>query len=151
MWSRKQVKIFVSFLVFGVVIGLIENLIAIHFATSHAIDLRAVVISFLVVVPFAALGELIVDRHSLIPHAKSARLQRLEVFLEFLVFGMVMGVVEDLIVITLLTGEPVTLQVVWIVFLVTLPFAVLGELVVDRAKWFVWLQSKGLFLWVDSD
>lgn len=136
---------------FGVVIGLIENLIAIHFATSHAIDLRAVVISFLVVVPFAALGELIVDRHSLIPHAKSARLQRLEVFLEFLVFGMVMGVVEDLIVITLLTGEPVTLQVVWIVFLVTLPFAVLGELVVDRAKWFVWLQSKGLFLWVDSD
>ena len=151
MWSRKQFKVFLSFLVFGIIIGLVENLLAIYFATSHPIDVRAVVVSLLVVIPFAALGELIVDRHSLIPHARSRRLRRVEVFLEFLVFGMVMGVVEDLIVITLLTGEPVTWGVVGIVFVVTLPFAVLGELVVDQAKWFVWLQSKGLFVWVGKD
>lgn len=58
--------------------------------------------------------------------------KRLEVFLEFLIFGVIMGITEDLIAVTLSTGEPLTWNIVGIVTLVALPFAALGELIVDR-------------------
>lgn len=140
MFARRQLKIVLSFVLFGVALGLVENLIAISFATSHALDLRAVLASLLVVIPFAAIGELIVDRQPLIPHAHGF-FKHLEVFLEFFVFGVVMGVVEDLIVITVLTGQPFSWQVVGVVFLVTLPFAAIGEIIVDRHDWFAWLRA----------
>lgn len=140
MWSKRQFKLFVSFLVFGVLLGLIENLIAISFATNNSLDLTAFVISLLVVIPFAAIGELIVDRTSLIPRAKGFLLH-VEVFLEFFVFGLVMGIVEDLIVISLLTGQAISFDVVAVVFLVTLPFAILGEVVVDRSSWFSYIKN----------
>ena len=144
MSSHARLKVFFSFVFFGVLIGLVENLLVVYFATSHPLDLSVFVISLLVVIPFAALGELIVDRHPLLPHADSAFVRRLELFLEFFVFGMVMGVVEDLLVITLITGGGITLEVVGIVALVTLPFAVFGELVVDRTNWFTWLRKTPL-------
>lgn len=144
MSSANRLKVFLSFLVFGVLIGLFENLLAVHFATSHTLDVRSVLISLLVVVPFAALGELIVDRHPLLPHADNAFVRRLELFLEFFVFGLVMGVVEDALVITLVTGASISLQVVGVVALVTLPFAVFGELVVDRTDWFAWVRKTPL-------
>lgn len=59
-------------------------------------------------------------------------IKRLEVFLEFLVFGVIMGVTEDLIAVTLATGEPITWKIIVIVTLVAIPFAAIGELVVDR-------------------
>ena len=43
-----------------------------------------------------------------------------------------MGVVEDLLAVVLAKGEPVTWKIIGIVVLVTIPFAVLGELIVDR-------------------
>ena len=52
-------------------------------------------------------------------------------FLEFLIFGVIMGVVEDLIAVTLITGEPITLQIIGIVTLVAIPFSIIGELIVD--------------------
>ncbi|MDP2735756.1 MAG: hypothetical protein Q8P12_06130 [bacterium] len=58
--------------------------------------------------------------------------KRLEVFFEFLVFGIVIGVLEDVIAVKVVTGEPITLRVLGIIFLIAIPFAVLGELVVDR-------------------
>jgi len=58
--------------------------------------------------------------------------KRLEIFLEFLIFGIIMGVVEDLIVVTLATGEPITWRIVLIITLVAIPFAAIGELIVDR-------------------
>jgi len=58
--------------------------------------------------------------------------KRLGVFIEFLIFGVVMGITEDLIAITLATGEPITWRVVLIITLVAIPFAVIGELIVDR-------------------
>lgn len=57
---------------------------------------------------------------------------RLEIFLEFLIFGVIMGIVEDLIVVTLVTGGSITLRTVLIVILVAIPFAAIGELIVDR-------------------
>lgn len=58
--------------------------------------------------------------------------KRLEVFLEFLIFGIAAGITEDLIAITLTTDEPLTWHIVGIVALVALPFAVVGEVFVDR-------------------
>jgi len=54
------------------------------------------------------------------------------VFLEFLVFGVVLGVIEDLIAVTLVTHEPITLNVVLIVTIVAIPFAFIGEVIVDE-------------------
>ena len=58
--------------------------------------------------------------------------RRIEVFFEFLVFGIVMGVVEDMIAIALSTGATITLNLIVIVTLVAIPFAAIGELIVDR-------------------
>jgi len=60
------------------------------------------------------------------------KLKRLEVFLEFLIFGVIMGITEDLLAVKLTTGEMITWKMVFIVTLITIPFAVLGELIVDR-------------------
>ena len=60
--------------------------------------------------------------------------KRIEVFAEFLVFGMAMGLAEDLIALKLATGEPITWRIVGIVTLVAIPFAIAGELIVDRMK-----------------
>jgi hypothetical protein len=62
------------------------------------------------------------------------RLKKLEVMLEFLIFGIVLGVVEDAIAVKLISGEPITWSVVGIIVLITIPFAVLGELVVDNVS-----------------
>ncbi len=60
--------------------------------------------------------------------------KRVEIFAEFLVFGIAMGIVEDVIALKLATGEPITWRVIWIVTLVAIPFAAIGELIVDRVK-----------------
>ena len=58
--------------------------------------------------------------------------KRIEVFFEFLVFGVVVGVIEDLIAIEFATDASITPRVFGIVVAVAVPFAVLGELVVDK-------------------
>ena len=60
--------------------------------------------------------------------------RRLEIFIEFLVFGVIMGIVEDLIAVTLATGEPLTWKILGIITLVAIPFAAVGELIVDRLE-----------------
>ena len=62
-------------------------------------------------------------------------------FLEFFIVGMVMGVVEDLIAIKLITNEPFSWHVLWIVALVALPFAIFSELVADRED-FQFIREK---------
>jgi len=62
--------------------------------------------------------------------------KRLEIFLEFLIFGIAMGIVEDLLAIKISTGELITWEMVIIVVLITIPFAIIGELIVDRISWF---------------
>ncbi|MCJ7478692.1 MAG: hypothetical protein MUP63_00750 [Candidatus Nanohaloarchaeota archaeon QJJ-7] len=57
-----------------------------------------------------------------------------ERFLEFLVIGVVAGVLEDLIAVKLATGATIDAQVIWVVFLIAIPFAALSELVVDREE-----------------
>ncbi|HPN14556.1 MAG TPA: hypothetical protein PLF71_00340 [bacterium] len=74
---------------------------------------------------------------------KKDKWQRLEMVFELLVFGIAVGVIEDLIAIKFATNEPITYSVVAIVVIIAIPFAVLGEVVFDRIdfaslfkKWF---------------
>ncbi len=46
-----------------------------------------------------------------------------------------MGVIEDLIAVTFSTGEPITWKIIGIVIIVAIPFAAIGELIVDRTEW----------------
>lgn len=62
-------------------------------------------------------------------------------FLEFFIVGLALGVVEDLIAITLATEKAIDFRVFVIAFLVAFPFAVFSELVVDHDK-FKKLMSK---------
>lgn len=68
--------------------------------------------------------------------------KRVELFFEFLVFGVIMGVVEDLIAVKLATGEPITAKVVVVVIIVAIPFAAIGELIVDRMDLFSVSREK---------
>jgi hypothetical protein len=52
--------------------------------------------------------------------------------LEFLSFGVVIRVVEDLVAVKTVTNEPITPKVVGIVILIAIPFAFLGKIIVDK-------------------
>ncbi|MEX0649393.1 MAG: hypothetical protein WD200_00135 [Candidatus Andersenbacteria bacterium] len=68
--------------------------------------------------------------------------KKLEVFLEFLIFGVVVGVFEDLIAVKFATNEPFTWKIVGIVVLVAIPFAFLGEVIVDRSSFLYTLAKR---------
>ena len=130
--DKKRLEVFLEFLIFGVVMGVVEDLIAVKFATDHLIDFRTVIIAFFISIPFAVIGELIVDKTNwLAKLSKNKSVRNMELFLEFLIFGIGMGVIEDLIAITLITGEQFSWQILGIITLITIPFAIIGELIVD--------------------
>jgi len=58
--------------------------------------------------------------------------KKLEIFFEFLVFGIVIGVIEDLIAVWLVTGERIDWRTIGLVVLIALPFAVIGEIFADN-------------------
>ena len=63
---------------------------------------------------------------------KKTKWKRLEVFFEFLIFGIIVGVTEDLIAVEVVADVPITWHVVGIIVLIAFPFALLGEVLVDR-------------------
>lgn len=75
--------------------------------------------------------------------------KHVERFLEFLTIGVFMGVIEDLIAISLVTNEPVNPKMIIVVLLVAIPFAAFSELIVDHEDFEVtetmmdWLGIKG--------
>jgi hypothetical protein len=58
--------------------------------------------------------------------------KRIEVFSEFLIFGIAVGVIEDIIAVKVVADVAITWGTVGIIVLIAIPFAVLGEVVVDR-------------------
>jgi len=54
--------------------------------------------------------------------------------LEFLIIGICLGVIEDIIAVQASTGAMITWTTVGIVTLVAIPFAIISELVVDHFK-----------------
>lgn len=65
-------------------------------------------------------------------HLLPTKYRRLEVFLEFLLYGLAVGIVEDLIAVKIVSNEPITWKIVGVVAVVAVPFAFLGEVVIDR-------------------
>jgi len=59
--KRRSFVRFLEFFVIGVLFGLGEDLLAIHFATDVTIDAKMIGIVFLVALPFAVFTELVVD------------------------------------------------------------------------------------------
>lgn len=53
-------------------------------------------------------------------------------FSEFLIFGIVVGVIEDLIAVEVVADVKITWHVIGIIVLIAIPFALLGEVLVDR-------------------
>lgn len=62
-----------------------------------------------------------------------SRLKKLRL-LEFLVIGVMMGVLEDLIAIRSATEATINFHVLWIVLAVAVPFAFISEVVVDHPR-----------------
>lgn len=69
--------------------------------------------------------------------------KHVERFLEFLVIGVMLGTVEDILAVKLATGEPITLEVVLIIIGVAIPFAAFSELVVDREDFRIYERLFG--------
>lgn len=55
-----------------------------------------------------------------------------EVIFEFLIFGIVIGIVEDVIAVKLATGASLNWDILVIIVLIAIPFAFLGEVVADN-------------------
>lgn len=58
--------------------------------------------------------------------------RKIELIFELLIFGIIFGITEDLIAIEIITDEPITWHVIGIIVLIAIPFAIVGEVVVDR-------------------
>lgn len=60
--------------------------------------------------------------------------------IEFVVIGVVMGLIEDLLAIQLATDTVINLKVIWIVLPVAFIFAFISEIIVDHPKFWekVW-------------
>ncbi len=59
--ERRHIYRFLEFLLVGFIMGIAEDLIAIHFATDATITMEVIVVAALVALPFAVFSELIVD------------------------------------------------------------------------------------------
>jgi len=60
------------------------------------------------------------------------RAKKIEVTFEFFLFGVIIGIVEDIVAVKVVTGEEITWEVVGIIVLIALPFAILGEIFADN-------------------
>jgi len=58
--------------------------------------------------------------------------KKIELIFELLIFGIIFGVVEDIIVIKIVTNEPITWHAIYIIILIAIPFAIIGEVIIDK-------------------
>ena len=63
---------------------------------------------------------------------KKKNWKKIEVAFELLVFGIILGITEDLIAIKYAARAPITPRIVGMVILIAIPFAIIGEVVFDR-------------------
>ncbi len=65
-------------------------------------------------------------------------------FIEFILVGVIMGMIEDMIAVWFSTGQPITPRVVGVVFVVAFIFAIISEYIVDHPRfWEIVLRMKG--------
>lgn len=58
--------------------------------------------------------------------------KRVELIFELITFGTIMGIVEDLIAIKATTDATITMKSFFIVVIIAIPFAIIGELVITK-------------------
>jgi hypothetical protein len=67
--------------------------------------------------------------------------------IEFIFIGVIMGLAEDLIAVTLATDAKLDWRIFFIVLFVALPFAFISEIVVDHPlfweRWFKFIKRVG--------
>ncbi|MBI4094824.1 MAG: hypothetical protein HY435_01365 [Candidatus Liptonbacteria bacterium] len=63
--------------------------------------------------------------------------------MEFLIVGLLMGTIEDLIAISFATDATLDLRVVFVAFFVALPFAFISEIIVDHPLFWQKILRKG--------
>jgi len=83
-------------------------------------------------------------RHSV--NMRAGTEKKIEVIFEFLVFGIIIGIAEDIIAVTVVSGEPITWRVIGIIVVIAIPFAVLGEIIADNIDFIsVFKKVKAFF------
>jgi len=61
-------------------------------------------------------------------------------------FGVITGVIEDIIAVKIVSGEPITWKIFGIIFIITIPFAIIGEIVADNIDFIaIFKKIAGLF------
>jgi len=63
-------------------------------------------------------------------------------FVEFLLVGILMGLLEDLLAIFFATDAEISWSVIWVVLLVAIPFAAISELIVDHPRFWEGILGK---------
>ena len=151
MQITKRTFVFLEFLIGGVILGIIGDIVVINLLTDKPITWQTLLIIVAITTPFALISEYVVDKIDFIKIFKIDRKYRkTEVFLEFLIFGIVFGVIEDLIVFHFATGEQITYQVLIVATLVAIPFAFIGEYVIDRIDMLV-SYKQGKIVWKNHE
>jgi hypothetical protein len=132
---KKRIYIFLHFLIGGILLGILEDLILISIASDKVFTLSILGIIFLVTLPFAFIGEYIVDRIDFLKLFKvDKKYKKFEILLEFIIWGVLLGIVEDLIAFSLSTGSPIDSKIILKTVLIVLPFAFIGEVLIDQLK-----------------
>ena len=72
---------------------------------------------------------------------------RLKRLLEFFIIGVVFGITEDLLAIVIATEAELTIEILFVVILIAIPFAIFAELIVDHPKF---LHFDRLSVWIRS-
>ena len=130
---RKRLFVFLELLIGGIILGIVEDIILIKILTNEPITWHIIWIIFLVTLPFAFFGELVIDKINFLKLFKlDKKYRKIVTFFQFLIFGIVLGVVEDLAAFYFAIGEPITFKVVLVAFVVAIPFAFIGEIFLDR-------------------
>lgn len=60
--------------------------------------------------------------------------KKIELIIEFLIFGIIVGVIEDLIAVSFIGGERITWEIIGLVVLLAIPFAIIGEIFADNVN-----------------
>lgn len=144
---KKRFLVFLEFLIGGIFLGVIEDIIIIKILTEEPITLHILWIVLIVTIPFAFIGEYVVDKIDFIKIFNlNKKYRKIELFIEFLIFGVVLGVVEDLTAFYFAVGDKITLHVIIIIILIAIPFAFIGELIIDRVDLLKTIENKKLIL-----
>lgn len=143
----KRISIFLEFLIGGIILGIIEDIIIISLLTDESISFSVFLVIFLVTLPFAFFSEYVIDNLDFLKIFKiDEKFRKLEVFIEFLVFGIFLGIVEDLVAFYFAIGNLINLEVLIVVIIVAIPFAFISELIFDKINFYLTLKHNKVIL-----